>query len=180
MSDEMPDDLVLTLTGQLLIATPMLGDPNFLRTVILLVDHDDHGAIGVVLNRPTEIPVVDEVPRLALSVTEPARVFGGGPVQDEVTMALSAARGDGLCSWTVVDSDDPPDLPEPVRVFRGYAGWGPGQLEGEIAEGAWWTARPRPGDLFTPTPELLWSAVLRREGPPMSYAATWLADPRWN
>lgn len=178
--DEPDEEAATSLTGQLLIATPLLGDPSFRRTVVLLVDHDEHGAIGVVLNRPTEIAVVEAVPRLALSVTEPARVFAGGPVQDEVTMALSAARGDGLCSWTVVDHDDPPDLPEPVRIFRGYAGWGQGQLEGEIAEGAWWTARPHPTDLFTATPALLWSTVLRREGPPMSYAATWLADPRLN
>jgi putative transcriptional regulator len=169
-----------SLSGQLLVATPLLQDGHFLRTVVLLVDHDEDGAIGVVLNRPTSLEVRDDLPLLASSAAEPAHVFGGGPVRDELTMALSGARGDGLCAWTVVDRVDPPDLPAPLRLFRGYAGWGPGQLEGELAEGAWWVVSPRVGDLFTPTPQTLWRDLLRRQGPPLAYASTWLADSRWN
>jgi putative transcriptional regulator len=166
--------------GQLLVATPVIDEPVFRRTVVLLVDHDSDGALGVVLNRPTSVAASEVQAGLAVGAAEPEVVFDGGPVQPEVTVALSAARGDGLCAWTVVDPFEPPDLPAPLRLFRGYAGWAPGQLDGEIAAGAWWVITPHAEDLFSNQPGLLWQRIVRRQGMPLSFAANWLTDPKNN
>lgn len=170
----------LSFAGQLLVATPLLRDPNFARAVLLLVDHDEAGAIGVVLNRPGDLLVRELTAGLAPGAAAPAHVFHGGPVSPEVVVCLSAARGAGLCSWTVLDPADPPDLSGPLRVFRGYAGWGPGQLEAELAAGAWWLLPPQPGDVFCERPGHLYGDVLRRQPPPLAWAATLPLDPSLN
>ncbi|MHB8342321.1 MAG: YqgE/AlgH family protein [Mycobacteriales bacterium] len=169
-----------SFAGQLLVATPLLLDPNFARAVLLLVDHDDAGAIGVVLNRPGEMLVREVTSALAPGAAAPAHVFLGGPVSPEVVVCLSAARDAGLCSWTVLDPADPPELSGPLRVFQGYAGWGPDQLEGELAAGAWWLLAPHPSDVFCERPAHLWSDVLRRQPPPLAWAATLPLDPSLN
>ncbi len=168
------------LTGQLLVATPALADPNFSRTVVLLVDDDDEGSLGVVLNRPTGLEVAELSPALAGVAAAPEVVFAGGPVSPEVTVCLAAARAEGLCSWTVLDPAAPPQLPGPVRLYQGYAGWGSGQLAAEIGVGAWWVAPPLPADLVDPRPAQLWRTVLRRQPPPRGWVSTLPTDPTLN
>jgi putative transcriptional regulator len=177
--------------GRLLLATPPLVDPNFDRTVVLVLEHNDEGALGLVLNRPTP---EDEVPGLAPwfgVATDPAVVFQGGPVESDTLIGLAAAdpidraRADddgGNDGWaplatglgTVdleVDPDDVSRNFEAFRLFRGYAGWGPGQLDDELAEGAWIVLDGERTDPFTRAPDDLWRSVLRRQGGRLAWLA---------
>jgi len=182
-----------SLVGHLLVATPGLRDPNFERTVVLLVAHEDGGALGVVLNRATEVPVAEVLSGWGGLASEPSVVFEGGPVQPEAAICLarskSAAgdtRGFSRVDGTVgtVDlSGDPDTLREElaeVRVFAGYAGWSPGQLEEEIASGSWFTFKALPSDAFTDRPDDLWSMVLRRQGGMYAAVAIYPSDPTLN
>lgn len=182
-----------TLTARLLVATPLLVEPTFDRTVILLIDHDsDNGALGVVLNRPATAAVVDVVPSVADLTTEPQVLFSGGPVSPSTALALGLARpGAAPEGWTpviapivTVDLDHDPALLaaslRTLRVFAGYAGWGPGQLEAEIAEGAWYVVDALPDDPFLTDPGTLWRAVLRRQGWPLAAVAVCPRDPTMN
>ncbi len=164
-----------TLKGRLLVATPLLGDPNFERTVILLLEHGEEGALGLVLNRPSGLEVDDPLPEWARYSLEPEVVFVGGPVSRNSVIALARASGDlpssafeqVLGPVGVLDlTRDPDELSTAigaVRVFAGYAGWGSEQLEDEIGEGAWYVVAAEPGDAFTDDPEHLWKAVLARQ-----------------
>jgi putative transcriptional regulator len=184
--------------GRLLVATPLLGDPNFRRTVILVVeDEPNEGTLGVVLNRPTEVPVGQVLENWTDLVTDPSVVFQGGPVSPTSALALAIVPGqDEPVGWRaletttltsrigLVDLDTPPQLLEggiaSFRVFAGYAGWGPGQLQEEIDEGAWYVVSAEPSDAFAPEPELLWQAVLRRAGGTLALVATYPEDPSLN
>jgi putative transcriptional regulator len=166
--------------GELLVATPLLGDPNFRRTVVLVVEHEpEEGTLGVVLNRPTEVTV--------------------GQVLEPWTsaLALALARGEGEpLGWRSLDSgpemsriglvdlEAPPQVLaaeiSSLRVFAGYAGWGSGQLQEEIDEGAWYVLPGDPADPFMADPERLWQAVLRRQGGELALVATYPDDPRLN
>ena len=186
------------LAGRLLVATPLLGDDNFRRTVVLIVDHDeDEGTLGVVLNRPTEIPVGQVLAPWTELVTGPDVVFRGGPVSPNSALAIAMVPGtDEPVGWRalegapavsrlgLVDLDAPPDLlAEAVkgfRVYAGYAGWGPGQLNDEIEDGAWYVLRAEPGDVFIDDPEQLWRVVLRRQGGDMAFLSTYPDDPSLN
>jgi putative transcriptional regulator len=187
----------VSLTGHLLVASPVLGDPNFERSVVLLVDHDEEGALGVVLNRPTTVSVGAVVPAWGDYTTGPPQVFKGGPVGEDSALALGAlAPGhdsdadepDGFRrlfgTIGLVDLDaEPDDLAaelRAVRVFAGYAGWGPGQLEDELAEQAWFVVESLPGDAFSDVPERLWRDVLRRQGGDLALVATFPDDPSLN
>lgn len=179
-------------SGQLLVATPTLQDPNFARVVVLLLQHDDEdGALGVVLTRPSETPVAVVLPSWGDVSSTPDVVFSGGPVQPTAAVCLGrqVRPTDAEPGWAplpggllgTVDLDRQPwDALADVRVFAGYAGWGAGQLEAEVAQGAWWVLDALPGDPFTPSPELLWQQVLRRQGPPIAFAALYPADPTLN
>jgi putative transcriptional regulator len=183
-----------SLTGQLLVATPALRDPNFERTVVLLVAHEEGGALGVVLNRATEVPVAEVLGPWGTLARDPAVVFEGGPVQPESAICLARARpgaspprrGFHRVSGVVgtVDlSGDPDTLRETVegvRVFAGYAGWSPGQLEAEISSGSWLVFDALPGDAFVPRPDDLWQMVLRRQGGIMAAVAIFPSDPSMN
>jgi len=182
-----------SLTGRLLVATPALKDPNFERTVVLLVAHEDGGALGVVLNRATEVPVAEVLEGWAPLAGEPAVVFEGGPVQPEAAICLARTRtgvrrinGFNRVSGSVgtVDlSGDPDKLREAVlsvRVFAGYAGWASGQLEGEIAAGSWFVFEALPGDAFVTRPDDLWPMVLRRQGGITAAVAIFPPDPAMN
>ena len=182
-----------SLTGRLLVATPSLRDPNFERTVVLLVAHEDGGALGVVLNRATEVPVVEVLGAWGSLADEPGVVFEGGPVQPEAAICLARVRT-GVADFegfnrvsgaigTVDLSGDPESLRDSVigvRVFAGYAGWSPGQLEGEIAGGSWFVFDALPGDAFAARPDDLWQMVLRRQGGLMAAVAHYPADVALN
>ena len=187
-----------SLGGRLLVATPLLGDPNFRRTVILIVeDEPEEGTLGVVLNRPTEVQVAQVLESWTDLVTGPTVVFKGGPVSPNSALALALARGeDEPLGWRsldgsslmsrlgLVDLEAPPELLAggitSLRVFAGYAGWGPGQLREEIAEGAWYVLPGEPADAFLAEPERLWPEVLRRQGGEYAIVATYPDDPLQN
>lgn len=184
--------------GQLVVATPSLTDPSFARTVVLLLQADpEDGALGLVLNRPTDTPVGQVLPDWAPLAAPAPVVFTGGPVSP--TSAVCLGRGrlhrapaaayaelEGVPGGAVgtVDLDVPPAevtaVVEHVRVFAGYAGWSPGQLEAEVAEGAWWVLDSLPDDAFAEEPALLWQRVLLRQGPPTAFAASYPSDPTLN
>ncbi len=187
-----------SLGGRLLVATPLLGDPNFRRTVILVVeDEPEEGTLGVVLNRPTEVQVGQVLESWTELVTGPTVVFKGGPVSPNSALALALALGeDEPLGWRsldgsslmsrigLVDLEAPPELLAggitSLRVFAGYAGWGPGQLRAEIEEGAWYVLAGEPTDAFLADPERLWPAVLRRQGGEFAIVATYPDDPMLN
>ncbi|WP_433175297.1 YqgE/AlgH family protein [Actinoallomurus sp. CA-150999] len=185
-------------TGRLLVATPQLVDPNFRRSVVLVVEHEQEGGtLGVVLNRPTEVPVDQILPPWSELVTGPSVVFQGGPVALDSALALAHVPGtDEPLGWRalngspavarvgLVDLDVPPEIlaPEVIRfrVFAGYAGWGTGQLRSEIEEGAWYVLPAESGDVFAEDPDGLWPAVLRRQGGELAFVATFPEDPSLN
>ena len=179
--------------GQLLIATPSLREPTFARTVIALLEHDDeNGSVGVVLNRPMSVAVSEVVDAVTDLVTAPSTLFDGGPVAPTTAIALGrVAAGAEPEGWTyvvpplvTVDLDYDPTLlavsVRDLRVFVGYAGWSAGQLVGEVEEGAWYVVEGLPSDPFGDNPEMLWSAVLRRQGWPLSAVAVCPLDPTMN
>jgi len=181
--------------GKLLIAEPMLGDPNFDRSVVLMVDHTAEGALGVVLNRPTDREVATVLGRWGDLAARPPVLYLGGPVEQDGVLALARRRAFGprerLAGWSPVVGDvgtldlqrDPdelaPDLAG-VRFFAGYSGWGPGQLEAELGDGAWYVVESEPGDVSSPQPETLWRQVLRRQRGDLAMIATYPDDPSLN
>jgi putative transcriptional regulator len=182
-----------SLRGRLLVATPSLLDPNFFRTVVLLVEHNDEGAAGVVLNRPSETPLT-EGPLQAWEdvAADPPLVFVGGPVQPAAAVCLARARPDAepdgfepvVDRLGVIDigremAEIRPSL-DRIRVFAGYAGWGAGQLEGEIEEGAWYVLDADPEDALSSQPGGLWRFVLKRQGGHLALVSNFPADPTMN
>lgn len=177
-----------SLKGQLLIAAPMLVDPNFHRTVVLIMEHTDEGALGVVLNRPTELPVGEAVPDLA-ELADGDPVFAGGPVQPQAVIALAEHTGpvgeEAVCGpiAPIQVSDDIDDIGghvARVRVFAGYAGWGAGQLESELERDDWIVEPAQNDDAFTESPDHLWADVLRRKGGIYELVARMPEDPSVN
>jgi putative transcriptional regulator len=183
---------MMSLDGQLLVATPRLADPNFVRTVILLLNHDDDGALGVVINRPSLLPVAQVLPAWSGAVSQPPLVFGGGPVAPDSALAVAVALGDGPSAgfqrvapgYGLVDLEAPPADVVPdvagIRVFSGYAGWGSDQLEAEIEEGSWYVVAAVPGDLLSDEPKRLWRRVLRRQPGELAFVSTFPDDPMHN
>ncbi|MEU6678233.1 YqgE/AlgH family protein [Streptomyces sp. NPDC046853] len=196
---------VSSLTGRLLVATPALADPNFDRAVVLLLDHDEEGSLGVVLNRPTPVDVADILEGWGDLAGAPGVVFQGGPVSLDSALGVAVIPGDEGSApgsrprpvrgepigWRrvhgaigLVDLDTPPELLAPalgsLRIFAGYAGWGPGQLEEELTDGAWYVVESEPGDVSSPSPERLWRAVLRRQRSELAMVATYPDDPSLN
>jgi putative transcriptional regulator len=180
-----------SLAGKLLVAAPTLEDPNFARTVVAMADHGDHGALGVVLNRPSDTEVAEAVPVLADALGgEEDVVFVGGPVapQGIVVLAefLDPTRAAFLVAGAVglvgegLELEELEDLTVRRRVFAGYAGWGPGQLDEELEREDWIVADARPEDVFCPDPEGLWSAVLDRMGGTFRLVARMPTDPSLN
>jgi putative transcriptional regulator len=163
-----------SLRGRLLVAAPPLVDPNFDRTVVLILEHGDEGGLGLVLNRGSETSLDDVFPEWRELASSPPVVFAGGPVSNDAVIALARRRfGDIEGFVEVVDglgtidlADDPLDIGASLaslRVFAGYAGWAPGQLEAELAQGAWFVVDLHPDDPFAGNPERLWRDVLRRQ-----------------
>jgi putative transcriptional regulator len=180
---------VESLRGKLLIASPALGDPNFVRTVVLITEHGDEGAMGIVLNRPADAEVEQVLPELAdIAVAEP--VFVGGPVQPDSLVVLGEFSDPGKAAWIVVadvglvsaatDLDELPGAVRRGRVYAGFSGWGPGQLEAEIEEESWIVEPPIPPELFPDDPATLWSDVLERMGGEYALVARMPEDPSLN
>jgi putative transcriptional regulator len=182
------------LKGKLLVANPALRDPNFDRTVVLVLEHTEEGALGLVLNRPSETTVDDVLPQWDRLAAEPTVVFVGGPVQPSAAICvgrLNAADGEEpeegwkhlFMSLATVDLErDPDELAEleRVRVFAGYAGWGPGQLEGELEAEGWFVFDALPDDALSERAEDLWRLVLRRQGGRFALLSTFPPDPSAN
>ena len=179
-----------SLQGKLLVAGPGLVDPNFRRTVLLIGEHGEEGAMGVVLNRASTVRVADAVPPMAPAVAPDELVYIGGPVQPQAVVVLADFVDRERAEALVLESvgflpDELDDLSEAgelrsVRVFAGYAGWAPGQLEDELEEGSWLVLPARVADVFTADPDGLWSEVLRREGGGLAVLATLPDDPHVN
>jgi putative transcriptional regulator len=178
--------------GRLLIASPVIGDPNFERTVVLLLDHDGDGALGVVLNRPSDLSASEVLPGWSDLTTQPPVVFSGGPVETEGIIGLGRTSGGDTTgpfqvrvgTIGVVDlSVEPIDAVgsvEGLRLFAGYAGWGEGQLESELIGGGWWLVEAHPTDPLTEAPEDLWTTVLKRQPEPLRRWSFYPGDPSVN
>jgi putative transcriptional regulator len=178
-----------SLRGHLLIAGPTLWDPNFRRTVVLIGHHDDEGAVGVVLNRPLEATVAEAVPPLSPLVPAGEPLFQGGPVQPEAAVVLADFQDPDRAGILALDTIG--FLPEEVdadgieglrraRVFAGYAGWGAGQLEAEMADSSWHATPAHPGDVFASDPDRLWASAVGRLGPAFRLLRTMPLDPQLN
>lgn len=179
--------------GMLLVATPVLLDPNFAETVVLMLDVDEGGALGVVLNRPTGVPVSEVLDPWAEIVAEPEVLFQGGPVSTEGALGVALLRDendspvgfreiDGRLG--VVDLDTPVELVDGslagMRIFAGYAGWGADQLAAEIEEGSWYVVPAEARDAFRLDPSDLWREVLRRQPGELAWHSTRPLDPELN
>jgi putative transcriptional regulator len=176
-----------SLRGSLLIAGPQLLDPNFRRTVVLVADHGDEGAMGVILNRPSGMTVADAAPDLEPLIGPDAPIFAGGPVQPtsgvvlaEVAEADEPVFGDVVLVPGLGELADVVDGAGNIRVFAGYAGWGPGQLDGELERDDWIVEPAQPSDVFSEAPEELWAAVLDRKGGQYALVARMPEDPSQN
>jgi putative transcriptional regulator len=176
-----------SLKGQLLIAAPVLLDPNFRRSVVLVIEHSDAGALGVVLNRPTELAVADAVPELA--ELDDGCIFAGGPVQPQAVIAL-AEYADGPPEGAVcgpiapvgieADMDSLAERVTRIRVYAGYSGWGEGQLYGELRDEAWFVEPALAEDVFCADADRLWNHVLERKGGPYRLISRMPEDPGMN
>ena len=167
------------------MAAPSIEDPNFARSVVLLLAHEvTEGAMGVILNRPLDAVAGDPTSPLhpwVESAAAPAVLFEGGPVETTgfICLADDSAAPAGVSSMDII-ADDAGLVTVPHRVFRGYAGWAPGQLEAEILVGGWYVLPAIPGDPFTSDPAGLWRAVLGRQGGELAAIARFPADPNLN
>ena len=179
-----------SVRGQLLVAGPALLDHNFWRTVVLVVEHNDEGALGLVLNRPSETSVAEAVPQLETLLDSQERLFIGGPVQpssvivlaefEDATDAALIAFDDVGVLGTGPSSDELSAGVRSGRAFLGHAGWGPGQLDGELERGDWFLEPARLEDAFSADPKALWPEVLTRKGGSYALVARMPADPSMN
>ena len=172
--------------GQLLIAGPTLLDPNFQRTVVLIVEHSDEGALGLVLNRPSETTVGEAVSELDTLVDADDPLFVGGPVGQSALIVLAEfddADRAALIAFEdvgVVGTDESAPETRRGRAFAGHAGWGPGQLDSEVERGDWILEPAHREDAFTDTPDALWRSVLTRKGGSYALVARMPSDPSVN
>lgn len=187
----MADTDAASLRGKLIVASPSLTDPNFTRTVVLMLEHSAEGALGVVLNRPTDLLAREALPDdIAPALPEDALVHSGGPVQPEAVILIAdfASPDDAAgIAFGTVGIVDPAVAPETlggrvraIRAFGGYAGWSAGQLEQEFDQEAWIEADVVAEDVFTVAPDGLWSRVLERKGGAFRLVARMPDDPSMN
>ncbi len=178
--------------GCLLIASPTLRDPNFARTVVLLCEHGDQGSMGLVVNRPTRHSVAEAIPGMPARATQ--CLYWGGPVQQQLVLVLHRRAleapggqeiGDGMALGTDADAlaqilTSAQNPEEHVRVFSGYAGWGAGQLEAEMAERSWIVGPGLARLVLAAETETLWAEALEQLGPRYAYLRNVPLDPRVN
>lgn len=179
-----------SLRGKLLIASPALVDPNFARSVVLIAEHTQDGAMGLLLNRPSDAEVAVAVGELGAIVAPGDLVYEGGPVQPNAVMVL-AEFNDPTAAAAIVIGDvgflpsrgDPEALADGLRrtrVFAGHSGWSQGQLDSELGEGSWLVVEARIDDVFAPDPDELWGEALERKGGPYALLARMPEDPSVN
>ncbi len=179
--------------GTLLVASPDLLDPNFADAVVLVLDADESGALGVILNRPSRVPVAAVLEPWADVVNDPEVLFHGGPVSTDGALAIAvlADPEDEPVGWRptygtvgLIDLDSPVELVDgsvrAMRVFAGYAGWGAEQLAEEIAEGSWYVVASEIDDVFRAEVGDLRRQVLRRQPGELAWVSTRPADPLMN
>lgn len=178
-----------SLRGRLLISSGGLYDPNFRHTVVLIGEHNDEGALGVVLNRALDVTVAEALPALSALVPRGTPLYQGGPVQPTSPVLLAELARPELADLLIFGSigflvGEVPADAEPgilrARLFAGYSGWAPGQLEAEMAADSWIVEPAREEDVFTDAPELLWSRVLQRKGPAYRRLSRMPYDPSMN
>lgn len=181
---------MVSARGQVLIAGPPLLDPNFWRTIVLVVEHSEEGALGLVLNRPSETTVAEAVPELEELIDSEQSLFIGGPVQPSAVIVLaqfedpSDAALMAFADIGVLGTGSAPS--EAVagvrrgRAFVGHAGWGPGQLDNELERGDWILEPARQEDVFSDASRDLWSEVLTRKGGSYALVARMPPDPSVN
>ena len=194
----MPDHTASSVkVGDLLVAAPALVDPNFERSVVLVLDIDEDGALGVILNRPSTVPVGEILPGWNRLAQAPDVLFQGGPVATDSALGVGASTTYGLDPNAepvgfrrlyddvgIVDLDTPTEVVAPaltgMRIFAGYAGWGEEQLADELRSGAWYVVPSEPADLLGDDPLGLWMRVLRRQPGELAWVSTQPADPTMN
>ena len=194
----MPDHTASSVkVGDLLVAAPALVDPNFERSVVLVLDIDEDGALLVILNRPSTVPVGEILPGWNRLAQAPDVLFQGGPVATDSALGVGASTTYGLDPNAepvgfrrlyddvgIVDLDTPTEIVVPaltgMRIFAGYAGWGEEQLAAELQSGAWFVVPSEPSDLFGDDPLGLWMRVLRRQPGELAWVSTQPADPTMN
>jgi putative transcriptional regulator len=179
-----------SLKGKLLLASPTLLDPNFARTVVLVAEHTEEGAMGIVLNRPADSTVAEAAPELERLVGGGDPLYVGGPVQPNAVIVLAAFADPDAAGLLIrdrvgflsaqLDVEESAAAAERMRVFAGHAGWGPGQLDDELEREDWIVEEPRPEELFSSDPETLWSRVLTRKGGTFALVARMPLDPSLN
>jgi putative transcriptional regulator len=179
-----------SLQSQLLVASPQLGDPNFARTVVLITEHGAEGAMGIVLNRPATTTVSEAAPELEELVEAGDDVYVGGPVQPSSVIVLAEWDEPGDATVPIfagigfvgaeTDTEELARAVSRARVFAGFAGWGPGQLESELERDDWIIEPALPDDVFSLDPEGLWSDVLERKGGEYALVARMPLDPSLN
>lgn len=183
-------------TGRLLVASPAIRDGVFDRSVVFMLHHDDVGALGVIINRPSQLEIDELLPRWADVTFDPAVVFEGGPVEPNGFIGVARSLGElgevgseiatpiGPGDLCTVDLDADPTiaaaLVDRLRIFRGYAGWSPGQLDGELSRGGWFTVDAETTDLWSEQPDGLYERVLRRQEGDLRWFANVPEDPSLN
>jgi len=174
------------IAGQFLVATPIIAAPPFARSVVLMLEHDASGAIGLVLNSQTDLLVSEHLPGIQGHLSDPPHVFVGGPVSSDTAITLGRGHGveflrpSALPGIGIVDLGSGTDSLEALRVFAGYAGWDPTQLEAEIEEGAWWVLFPDLDEIFTSDVEGMWKRTVDRGPGTLPLYATYPNDPSTN
>lgn len=181
------------VAGNVLVASVLLADGVFNQTVVLVLDCDADGALGVILNEISPTPLEAVLPDWVPAVSEPQILFHGGPVSPNgaICIASVASSGEEPPGWRglfenvgLLHLDTPIEIVagayRDLRIFAGYAGWAAGQLEVEIAQGMWHVLPAGYDDVFSRTPLQLWRAVLRRQDSELAFFATWTEDPELN
>jgi len=174
------------LQGKLIVSSPSLIDPNFRKTVVLIAHHDEEGALGLVLSRPSDVAAVDAVPVLGGLPGAEDPVFVGGPVQPDAFMVLAEFEDVDDAAAAIIGGlgfmdAEPGELAiKRLRLFAGYSGWGSGQLEDELAEDSWIVVEAAADDAFADDPDELWRAVLQRKGGRFSLMENMPFDPGLN
>ena len=179
--------------GRLLVASVLLADGIFNRTVVLVLDADEDGALGVILNEVSQTMLDAVLPDWVGSVSEPRLLFHGGPVSPNgaICLASVASPGEEPPGWRplfdtvgLLHLDTPIEIVagayRDLRIFAGYAGWSAGQLQAEIEQGMWHVADAEYEDVFGRRPLDLWRAVLRRQHGELAYFSTWVENPELN